>query len=394
MTIITVEEVLKSGEVNGKDNVFTWNSMKIKDNKAKDKNAKNDCAWGSHIVRMEDKSLREKPYVEFKFVMCSSAVKEPKSSGDAIKFVNLCFKKLKIEDVLVGDFLPKKKSTKKEQDEENLRAMNRAKLIVQSTNDFVDFLEIYDLSGKKIEMELKKSKDLGFTLNKDSAKVKQIKDAGKKQGKKAHEIEAEINNAVARTSIKQTSAENHETGEEVEFDPIYRLRIQVDKDGKLGYSSWDDNKNRYVLKPMIYDFRKRKTENSFHLATVSSNGKKNPLTIKNCRKFITYKSVISGMLDITQFIISKTGISHSCNFSYLVIKRQQSLGSKESMKNADLSALEDPEDKEEEVVDNDADASNEVTSDLEDHKDVDNEDENDDEDIQHTEVGSDDDEKE
>lgn len=324
---VTVQDILNSIEKYGKDNILNKDDTSFRDNKQKNKQAKFDCTWDPYKLKLDNGKETDLKNFKFLKVVTSSAAKLPSSSSEeAVKNLLIAFREVTEEELLVaGDYAPKKMETEEEQIIENGRALKVVKELVQNTNQFCKALEAIDLSYKKLANELKTSKNLGYTLNKDTAKAKQIKEQCKKQKMKASEQEAAVNEAVTVYSIRQTSYEDPETKEDVEIKyPLTRIKLMLAKDGRVGTELWSKDKGGFVFTPNVYNSRKLDANGNPTLAKVKVNGRPFLLDANTAGSFITYRSIVSGIIDISEMVISKFGISLSNKFKALYVKRHKS----------------------------------------------------------------------
>ncbi len=323
---VTINDILASIKKYGKENILTWNPADYRDNKQRNKTAKFDCTWVPLKFKMENGKEVDLKKLKYMKVLTASAAKLPSASGeDAVKNMLIAFRKFTIEEIMVGDYAPKQKENEEEQLLENERATKEAHILKKNTDDFNDAMEAIDLSYQRVAEELKSCKQLGFTLNKDAVKAKQVRDVAKRAKKRADEIEKDINDSVTVYKIRQTSYEDPDSKEEIELKfPLTRIKLMIStKDGRVGTESYNKDQGKYIFEPNVYDARKKNANGLPVLAKVKVNGKSQPLDASTAGSFITYKSIIGGIIEINDIVISKFGISLSNRFKEMYVKRHK-----------------------------------------------------------------------
>jgi hypothetical protein len=335
--IIKIQDILSSIEKYGKDNILTTNFSVYRDNQQRNKNASQnkkqgskqnsfDCTWlpfQFKTVSGKEVSLKS---LKFNKVLTSSSAKMPHSTTEeSAKNMLISFREVSEEELLTsGDYAPKKMGSEEEQIKENARAVLKAREYIENTRKLCLALEAIDASYKKCTDELKKATNIEFTINKDSNSVKQIKDNCKKAGLTKDELELEKNKVVTVYSIRQSSYEDKETKEEVNLKyPLTRIKLMVSKEGQVGTELYDNDKGGYVFTPNVYNSRKLDRNGHPTLAKVKINDKLCLLTIKTAGSFITYRSLVSGIIEFGEIVISKFGISLSNKFKVLYVKRHK-----------------------------------------------------------------------
>jgi len=348
VNIVTINDILESAKKYGKHNILSWNPAVYRDNKQKNKQSKFDCTWVPFKLKLvsgEEVDLKKIKYMK---VITASGAKLPSASSpdEAVKNLLIAFRKLTLKEILVGDYAPKIKEDEKSQQEENERAEKEATILKKNTDDFNDAMEAIDLSYQHIVEELKNSKQLGFTLNKDTVKAKQIRDQAKKAKKKPEEIEEEVNKAVTVFSFRQVSYEDQKTKQDVEIDtPLTRIKLMIsDKDKKVGTQMYSRDQGRYIFTPNVYNARKKDKDGNPQIARVKVNGKLELLDSNTAQKFITYKSCIGGILDISEIVISKFGISLFNRFKETYVKRYKSTTSEPTFTAEEFKELQGSDD--------------------------------------------------
>ncbi len=362
---VEVQDIINSINKYGKDNILTMDKTVFRDNQA-NKNLKQgksskqayDCTWIPFKLKLENGDEINLKNLKFTKVLTSSAAKLPHSTNeDSIKNMVISFKNVSEEEILAaGDYAPKKMDDQFKQKAEDERALTRAKEYVANTRRFFEALEAIDLSYKKLTEELKKSDDLEFTLNKDSNSVKSVKETFKSAKLSKAQLELEKNKLVNVYSIVQTSYENPETKEEVEFEnPLVRIKLMVSKDGQVGTDLWDSEKRMPTFTPNVYNARKLDKNGNPVLAKVKVNGKLTLLTVNTVGSFITYRSLVSGIIDFSEIVVSKFGISLSNKFKVLYVKRHKGSMSEPAFSPSDFKEMRgsDNESDDDVVINND-----------------------------------------
>jgi hypothetical protein len=371
---ITIKDVLASISKYGKENILTWNPSEYRDNKQKNKEARYDCTWIPLKFKMENGKETDLKNLKYMKVLTASAAKLPSASTEeSIKNLLVAFRKFTIDEILTGDYAPKKKDSDEEQAAEDERALKIAEELKKNTDEFNEVMEAIDLSFQRIADELKSAKSLGFLLNKNTSIVKSIKESAKKTKKKASEIEAEINAAVTVYSIRQTSYEDTDTKEDVEMQfPITRLKLML-KDGMVETELRNVDQGRYICSPNVFNAQKLDARGYPVPAKVKVNGESRYLDTYTAGQFITYKSRIGGLLEFSDLVVSKFGVSLRNRFKALYVKRhnvqkKEPVFSREEFK--DFQGSDDDGDDGDVVIEDSADRREEdATSDLEDKAD-------------------------
>lgn len=371
--IITVQDVLNSIKKYGKENILTRDATSFRDNKQKSKQAKFDCTWDPFKLRLENgKEVDLKNFKFFNVVTSSSAKKPSSSNEEDLKNLLIVFREVTEEELLTsGDYAPKPMSSEEEQLKENERAAKKVNELVKNTKDFCTALEAIDLSYKRLADELKASKDLGYVLNKDTIKAKQIREQCKKQKMKQLEIDAAVNEAVTVYSIRQSSYEDQDTKEDVEIKhPLTRIKLMLAKDGRVGTELWSKDKGGFVFTPNVFNSRKIDANGNPTLAKVKVNGRQVLLDANTASSFITFRSIVSGIIDISEMVISKFGISLANKFKVIYVKRHKSSLSEPTFTSDEFKVMNgsDSESDDEVVVKNE---EKDDVSDLEDNDDND-----------------------
>lgn len=321
-TYITIKDVIDSAKKNGNDNVLVWDPTVFRDNKQKNKNTKMDCTWIP--IKLKLANGTEAPLkIKFAKVVTASGAKLPSSENDDPKNMIIVFRTMTHEEILTGDYAPKKMSSDAEQIIEDKKAQDAADMMLSSTNEFNQAMEIIDLSYQKVCQELKDAQSLGFTIRKDK-KVKSNED-------------------INVYSIRQISREDKETpgADDIKLEfPLTRIKLLL-KDGKVGIETWNNTSKGFDFRPNVFDSRKMTAKNNYApvLATVKENGKLCALDSKNSSVFITYKSVVGGIIEFPEIVVSKFGLSFANKFKELYVKRNKSNLTESAFSKEDFQSL-------------------------------------------------------
>ncbi len=383
---VNIQDILNSINKYGKTNILKIDHDEFRDNQqrsiknnsqSKKQSVKQnvfDCTWlPFKFITEEGKEVMLKT-VKFGKVITASSAKMPQSTTEeSAKNMLIAFREISEEEIMVsGDYAPKKMNTEEEQFLENERALSKAREYIVNTKNLCIALEAIDASYKKCVNQLKKATDLKFTLNKDSNNVKQIKDQFKGSSISKEDLELEKNKVVRVYSIRQSSYEDKETKEEIELKyPLTRIKLMVSKDGQVGTELYDNDKGGYIFTPNVYNLRKLDNKGMPTLAKVKVNGRLSNLTISTAGTFITYRSLVSGVIEFGEIVISKFGISLSNKFKVLYVKRYKTSMTEPIFSPDEFKEMHnsDSESDEDVVVNNENDVS-----DLEDNNDDDFED--------------------
>jgi hypothetical protein len=315
---VTLDDVLASAEKFGKDNILECDFKKVRDLKTLNPKSKYDTTYIPVLFKFISNKLAPVK-IKFSEQIISSSAKKPSGSGDEDdenkipKHLQISFTRMNNEDIEGGDYIPKKKSSTEEQLKENNRISENIERYSKNNEKFLNVLDIIDCSYKKLCADLKS------TANKNPTKFnfKLKKDRNQKD--------------ITVYSIKQSTRDDKETNTEVELsNPIYRLKIPVyKKDGRIGI--WSNYNNTF--KPIVFDTRKMNKKNNFQAvpAMVKCQGKMRPLDTNNASSFITYKSLIAGVINFESIVSSKFGLSFSNSFYNMYVYRHKAKTMQQSM---------------------------------------------------------------
>lgn len=298
-TLLTVEDIIKSAKKYGDDKILVWDKDTVRDNqknnaekgKGKKKNVF-DCTWIPIKFKNIDGSTQDLKLQFTKIIIASSAKLPMVTSGNP-KNMFIVFRTLTKEEILSGDYAPKKMNSEKEQEIENARANKAADNYIKINDNFIKALSIIDDSYKSICSEIKKDKTLDFTIKKGNYKT-------------TSEVTV---NSIKQTHRKDTDNPNNDP---IELEtPLTRIKLLLDPDtGIVGVDYWDNNVNKRIYKPNVYDIKKTiKNGNNPVLAKAKNDKILEPLNSENANKFITYKSLISGTAEFPEIVSSPVGLS-------------------------------------------------------------------------------------
>jgi hypothetical protein len=235
----------------------------------------------------------QQPIIKFtRQIICSGAKLPPKTDEGAAKFMQICFRRLTLEDLEGSDYEEDKK--------EGLLAAN---------TEFIDALDAYvDGCVNCAETEV-------FPYKGDKFKPK-----NKGQNKELSVIRQTCRNAGE-------DEEGDAEGKIPLEKPLYRLRIPAIQEsgaaGKLGYNT--QKGHVYV----IYDgkkssaARKEDAKAKDVVARVISKDKPTDLTKSNANHFITPYSLVSGTFKPDSVVVSDKYVSFNCAVRYLQVWRHK-----------------------------------------------------------------------
>lgn len=323
--VIEVKDVLDSAAKYGKDAVLHFDPTKFRDNKSKNKQAKFDCTWVD--IQFKHANGEKVPLrVKFTKVLTASAAKISDSVEEnaSVKNMLIAFREFKKEEVLAGDYAPKEKENEEEQVVEKEKCEKNVEAYCLATKQFNDALEIIDMSYHEICDDIKGAGSLGFKIRKAST--------------------FKTNKDVPVFSIRQTIRKDKDNDdEEIPLQyPITRLKLSVNKEtGKVGIDMYNRDTRNFVFAPNVYDSRKMTASNSYKavLAKVKEGNALKDLDIRNAGSFITYKSLIGGIVEFPEIIVSKFGFSLSSRFRELYVRRYKKSESESVFSNDDIKGL-------------------------------------------------------
>lgn len=340
---ITLDDVLASaGKYNGC--VLVADLKKVRDLKKINPKSKFDTAYIPLLFKhVNGKNMKVK--IKFNEQLIASNAKAPQGASDdeAPKQLNVAFMCMKRGDIEGGDYVPKGKETKDEQEKENKRVSDNIQRYMANNEKFINVLNIIDASYKSVCKELMGDENsLPFKIRKD---------------RKAKDIPI--------WSMKQATRLDKETDVEEKLEnPIYRLKISVckhkDHNGKIGI--WSNYHNEF--KPTVFDARKMTKKNNFQPvpAKVKVDGKMRDLDVNTASSFIVYKSLIGGTITFECIVASKFGLSLSNSFYDMYVFRHKTKEEQQTIGRDEILAMrggceeeESDSDPELEIVDNNVD---------------------------------------
>lgn len=325
-TYVTIKDVIESAKKYGNDSILSWDPTVFRDNKKNNKNTKYDCTWVPFKFRFSNGT--ETPLrIKFSKVLTASGAKLPSIEDGSPKNMIIVFKTLEMNEILIGDYASKKMNSDAEQIIEDKKVNDNALLMLTATNEFNIAMEIIDLSYQNLCQQMKNATSLGFTIRKDK-NVKKIED-------------------VNVYSIRQCTREDKENvgAEDIILDcPLTRIKLMLGKDGLVGVDIWNNTSKNFDFHANVYDSRKMVAKNNYSpvLATVKENNKACSLDSKNAGVFITYRSLIGGILEFQEIVVSKFGLSLANKFKELYVKRNKSNVTESAFTKEDFVSMADP----------------------------------------------------
>lgn len=299
----TVETFLKSYEKYGLDCIL-WKEKDFRDLKTVNPKSPYDCTYINIYFKDADTSTLSRFKLNIYSQLTGSGAKLPQAnSTEDVSSMSIQFKKLTLDDIRGGDNVPKVKNTPQEQEIENKRVETNNNILFKNNQALCRVLDIVNQAYIKCANEIiaaSKAKKLQFSVNKNRGNS-----------------EVKINTMVQSTRLDM------DTKEEVPLEnPIYRIQIPVDR--KTGIIGNPDYKTGNIT-PIIFDARKSNQSKGFKPvpATLKVDGVETQMNIKTCSEYITYKSIVTGVIDFNSFTISKAGISLSRKFTELYVIRNK-----------------------------------------------------------------------
>jgi hypothetical protein len=329
---VYAKDIINSNnKLNG--NIFEWDYKNASDNQknyqAKGIKVAYDTTWVPILFKKVDNNGNITKVsinaLDFEKVLISSKPSKPsKDDGkdEKIKCMLLVIKKLSMDEIRTGDYVPKVKDTQEEQEVENKRMEELTEILYNNTNEFSEALNIiatgFELLCKDISEQFVKD-PYGFKFNmiKEPNWVLKEKDGSIK-----------MYNPPVR-SIRQTHRKDDTNPNKmIELEnPLFRLKMPVYENKML--VSWRSKNGNQETAEYIYDARKTIIDGQSGKCTLvparvkNVSGSSRPLDVDNVDKFITYKSMISGRISFPKLIISKQGLSLVNEFKQLVVKRHK-----------------------------------------------------------------------
>jgi len=304
---ITSRDIVESAKKHGDDNVLVWDPAVFRPMSEKEK--KFDCNWVPIQFKNANGNIVKRVHIKVKKIVTASGAKPGQLKDGKMKNLIIAFREMEEKDLAFGEFVAKSAETPELQKVEDIKVKELIKEHLDATNEFNKAMIIINKSFQKICQELKDAKSLGFSVRKDKTKKK--------------------NSDITVYSICQTTREDKDSKDPdaepipLEF-PITRLKLMLGSNGQVGVDSWDKSINGWKFRANVYDARKMKKGQPPVLARVKVDGKTCPLDEKNVGTFITWKSVLGGVLEFNDIVISKFGFSLENKFQDVFVKRNKS----------------------------------------------------------------------
>jgi hypothetical protein len=293
--VSTLEDIEKSIAKHGEENILEVNVDKIRSNKPKG-NSKTPLVYYITIqLKLENGKLAP---CKFKFVKVATATRAKirKGTEDDVKYVQVGFSELSIEEIMIGDLAPRIIESAEEQEIENNRAQFVASKIKISTDKFMRCLKALHKSYLKVVGELL-----------EKAKRKEIK----------------INTTKKDTIISfvQESFKDEETDELKQMEhPIAWLKLSLNSNKELAVDTWSKKEGTFISTHNVYDASKKDKRGNPVLATYSEDGPAEILNKDNVHNFITKRSLISGVMEFRDIVTSGFGINIKGFFQEVFVK--------------------------------------------------------------------------
>lgn len=322
-----------------KGDIFEWDYAHASDNNTnhikKGTKASYDTTWVPILFKKVDSEgnvtkVQVKAF-DFEHVIVSYGPTLPSTTdnkdnngvANKVKCMLLVFKEMKLNEIKMGDYIPKVKSNRDDQIIEDERMEQFVMTLYHNTKEFTDALNVIATGFQILAQTICKQVVEGtikfpFNMAKESSWL--VKDASKK---------VLFYNPPIR-SIRQIERKNNDDPNNpipLEF-PIFRLKMPVHDDKML--ITWRKSNGPIETKEYIFDARKTlidtRTSNSTLVPAKVRNPITNkvvPLNVANVGDFITSKSIVAGRLELPKLVISKQGISLENKFLQLIIKRHK-----------------------------------------------------------------------
>ena len=255
--------------------------------------------------------------ITFDTTVIASGAKPPKvtDSNKNPAYMFIGYQYLSPEKLASGDYKPKTKDTQEAQALENKKKNALIDSFGKNNAEMLELLEFLNTGWLKICSDLKENDKPPFKISKN-------------RGEKASDVKV--------SSFKQSTRINDKTNEDEQLEyPIYRGKLNINKDGKIG-------KTYREFTHIVFDARKLTTKNKklqpamIERKVESEDDPDAPpkivseeLTYLNVGEFITYLSIASGELTF-EGVSSKFGLSTALNFKKLVIFKHSASKVKES----------------------------------------------------------------
>jgi len=279
-----------------------------------------DSKGGISIKKMQIKKLC------FEMVLTASrAMTPPQDEGAKPKNMLLMFKKMTLDEIRSGDYVPKQRNTEEETAREIKQIEEYTEELFNKTSEFVDALDAIAEGHDKLCERIKETyisnpNIYTFNMGKEPSWIK--------RDKKGAIIGYEpIIRSIKQSNRKDSKNKNNLIPIDV---PLFRLKLPVNvNNGKLQLTWKNNNSNVEEVKPYVYDARKtiidvRNNVTTLVTAKYKTNGRLHDIDIDNAAEFITYKSIVSGHIEFPKLVISKQGFTIVNSIKQLVVKRHRS----------------------------------------------------------------------
>ena len=329
---ISLDDVLASATA------FEGKVLEYDANNANDLRTKNPkSAYDVSYIPLKFKHVSGKKIspvdIVFKEQIVSSSANQPPSSDGIPSCLNLVFKKLKKEDLECGDYIPRSMDTAELQTKENERMSKNIDKYLSNNDKLIKVLDILFSSYMHLCENI--------NANQNDFKFRICKEKGVK--------------TMKICVIKQVTRLDRITNKDVELEtPLYRLKLPVVKDsGLVGIF------RSGTMKYNVFDARKMTAKNKYKpvAAKVKVNGKMKDLDYQNAREFITYNSLLGGIIRFDAISSSKAGLSLQNSLYELYVFRHKTKFTRQIMTKDDIIEMrggnvdEDEDDDEAEIND-------------------------------------------
>lgn len=342
-------------------NIFEWDLKNASDNitNQKGKGGKQqifDATWIPILFKkVDDKGdVTKVPVYNYDVdtvLNCSKPSKpsfgdEDNGQKSKVKVMLLAFKRVTLEEVMTGDYVPKDKETKEEQAVENKRMRDLAQKLCDNTNEFLDAQDAIDEGFKQLfeyicEQFVNDPDQFKFNMAKESNWV--IKD---KKG------DIKMFNPPFR-SIKQTHRKDvNNPNKMIPLDtPLYRIKLPVvDNKMQLAWPGKEPQDYIFDMRKTMTD-KKSKQPKLVEAKIKNAAGTMQSLNVDNVDKFITPRSILNFRLSLPKIAISKAGFSLVNEVKQMIVKRHKSSTSQRDacISNETLSMMQNADSDDEEV---------------------------------------------
>lgn len=327
MIVITPQVIINAHKVLGNKILKYKLELAIDNETVKKGNNIYDTTWIPIVLLLPIEGtdqVKEVPLkLHFEMVLTASKAHPPsQNEKDKIKNFLLMFKEMSLEEICSGDYVPKSKESKEEDEKEEMRIKSLTKTLYDNTKEFTIALGIIEDAYEELCEQMKKD----YIENPSKFKFTMAKESSWLERDKKGKI---ISYRPIIRSIRQLTRKDEKNKSNViPLDtPLYRLKMPVKNDKML--LSWKNKQGGEETKYYIYDGRKTcidKRNNIRQLvpAKIRSENRLRDLDINNVGEFLTYKSIVSGDILFNKIVISKQGISIANEFRELIVRRHRS----------------------------------------------------------------------